>query len=134
KRAFSASRSPAGRSSTSAAPSAARPSAAPSPTWPRSRSAPSRSSTLTRRARGKPPVRSGLAEMLSRSARWRGLRLGLIANPTAVTASLDHAAVLMNEAKNLRLVALFGPEHGVWADAQDLVEVGETRDPRTGLR
>src|SRR5262245_43013046 len=71
--------------------------------------------------------------MLGRSARWRGLRLGLIANPTAVTASLDHAAVLMSESKDLRLVALFGPEHGVWADAQDLVEVGDSRDPRTGL-
>jgi uncharacterized protein YbbC (DUF1343 family) len=78
-------------------------------------------------------VRSGLAEMLGRRSRWRGLRLGLIANPTAVTASLEHAAVLMREAKDLRLVSLFGPEHGVWADAQDLVEVGDTRDPRTGL-
>jgi uncharacterized protein YbbC (DUF1343 family) len=71
--------------------------------------------------------------MLARGKRWRGLRLGLIANPTAVTPSLEHAAVLMNGSKDLRLVALFGPEHGVWADAQDLVEVGDTRDPRTGL-
>jgi uncharacterized protein YbbC (DUF1343 family) len=39
----------------------------------------------------------------------------------------------MAAAKDLRLVALFGPEHGVWADAQDLVEVADTRDPRTGL-
>ncbi len=71
--------------------------------------------------------------MLARSARWRGLRLGLIANPTAVTAALDHAASLMSASKTLRLVALYGPEHGLWADAQDLVEVGDTRDPRTGL-
>jgi uncharacterized protein YbbC (DUF1343 family) len=78
-------------------------------------------------------VRSGLEEMLARSTRWRGLRLGLIANPTAVTASLDHAATLMSAAKSLRLVALYGPEHGVWADAQDLVEMGDTRDPLTGL-
>ena len=78
-------------------------------------------------------MRSGLEEMLARSTHWRGLRLGLIANPTAVTASLDHAAVLMSTSTALRLVALYGPEHGVWADAQDLVEVGDTRDPRTGL-
>jgi uncharacterized protein YbbC (DUF1343 family) len=72
--------------------------------------------------------------MLARSARWRGLRLGLIANPTAVTPSLEHAAVLMRESEDLDLVALFGPEHGVWADAQDLVEVGDTCDPRTHLK
>ena len=54
-------------------------------------------------------MRSGLAGMLRRSTRWRGLRLGLVANPTAVTASLEHAAVLMAESKDLRLVALFGP-------------------------
>ena len=41
-------------------------------------------------------MRSGLAEMLGRRSRWRGLRLGLIANPTAVTASLEHAAVLQD--------------------------------------
>lgn len=28
---------------------------------------------------------------------------------------------------------LFGPEHGIWADAQDLEEVGDSRDPATGL-
>ena len=28
--------------------------------------------------------------------------------------------------------ALFGPEHGIWADAQDLVEVEDSRDPRDG--
>jgi uncharacterized protein YbbC (DUF1343 family) len=71
--------------------------------------------------------------MLSRSSRWRGLRLGLIANPTTVTARLEHAAPLMAGSRTLRLTALYGPEHGIWADAQDLVEVEDSRDPRTGL-
>ena len=30
-------------------------------------------------------------------------------------------------------MALFGPEHGVWANAQDLVEVEDGRDPVSGL-
>jgi uncharacterized protein YbbC (DUF1343 family) len=30
-------------------------------------------------------------------------------------------------------VALYGPEHGIWANAQDLVEVADSRDPATGL-
>jgi uncharacterized protein YbbC (DUF1343 family) len=37
-------------------------------------------------------VRSGLDQLLARPRLVRGLRLGLIANPTAVTADLVHAA------------------------------------------
>jgi uncharacterized protein YbbC (DUF1343 family) len=77
-------------------------------------------------------VRSGLDQLLARPKLVRGLRLGLIANPTAVTAELLHAAPALHRARGVRLAALFGPEHGVWADAQDLVEVEDTRDPVTG--
>jgi uncharacterized protein YbbC (DUF1343 family) len=59
--------------------------------------------------------------------------VGLIANPTAVTRDLLHASLALKASRALRLVALFGPEHGVWADAQDLVEVDDARDPATGL-
>ncbi|MCU0241751.1 MAG: DUF1343 domain-containing protein [Vicinamibacteria bacterium] len=62
-----------------------------------------------------------------------GRRLGLIANPTAVTRDLVPAALLLKRTRGLRLVALFGPEHGLWADAQDLVEVADARDTATGL-
>jgi len=78
-------------------------------------------------------VRSGLEELLARPTIARGLRLGLIANPTAVTHDLVHAASALHRARGVRLQALFGPEHGVWADAQDLVEVEDSRDPHTGL-
>lgn len=82
--------------------------------------------------RTRPAVRSGLDHLLARTSLVRGLRLGLIANPTAVTADLVHAAAALHRARGVRLTALFGPEHGVWADAQDLVEVEDTRDPVTG--
>jgi len=78
-------------------------------------------------------VRSGLERLLGRPGGLRGRRLGLVANPTSVTADLVHAAQALHEARAFRLEALFGPEHGIWADAQDLVEVGDSRDPRTGL-
>lgn len=78
-------------------------------------------------------VRSGLEEMLARPGRLRGLRLGLIANPTTVTPDLVHASLVLKQSRAFRLVALFGPEHGIWADAQDLVEVEDSRDPATGL-
>lgn len=78
-------------------------------------------------------VRSGLEQLLARPGGLRGLRLGLIANPTAVTVDLVHAALALRASKTLRLKALFGPEHGIWADAQDLEEVEDGRDPHTGL-
>jgi uncharacterized protein YbbC (DUF1343 family) len=56
-----------------------------------------------------------------------------VANPTSVTSDLVHASLALRSSRAFRLVALFGPEHGIWADAQDLVEVADGRDPQTGL-
>ena len=78
-------------------------------------------------------VETGLERLIRGPRRVRGLRLGLVANPTAVTARLEHAALLLAASRSFRLVRLFGPEHGVWANAQDLVEVEDSRDPATGL-
>ena len=78
-------------------------------------------------------VRSGLEELLARPGRLRGVRVGLIANPTTVTPDLVHASLALKQSRAFRLTALFGPEHGIWADAQDLVEVEDSRDPTTGL-
>ncbi len=79
-------------------------------------------------------VRTGLEEILAKPARLRGSRVGLIANPTAVTPDFTHAALHLHALKGVNLVALFGPEHGVFANAQDLEEVGDLKDPKTGLR
>jgi len=79
-------------------------------------------------------VRTGLEELLSRPSRIRGARVGLIANPTAVTPDFTHAALHLHDLRSARLVALFGPEHGVFANAQDLEEVGDQKDPKTGLK
>ncbi len=78
-------------------------------------------------------VTTGLESLLARPAAVRGQRLGLVANPTSVTRDLTHASLAMHGTRGFKLVALFGPEHGIWADAQDLVEVEDSRDPRTGL-
>ncbi len=78
-------------------------------------------------------TRSGLEQLLARPRILAGKRLGLIANPSAVTPELTHAALALLGARAVRLRALFGPEHGIWADAQDLIEVEDSRDPKTGL-
>lgn len=79
-------------------------------------------------------VRTGLEELLAHPSRIRGARVGLIANPTAVTPDLTHGALHLKNLQGAKLVALFGPEHGVFANAQDLEEVGDLKDPKTGLR
>ena len=63
----------------------------------------------------------------------RGLRVGLVCNPTAVDRSLRHAADLLAAAPGVKLAALFGPEHGVRGDVQYMAAVGDERDRRTGL-
>jgi len=78
-------------------------------------------------------VRSGLEVLLARPGALRGARLGLIANPASVTSRLLHASQALQAARAFRLQALLGPEHGLWANAQDLIELGDGRDPATGL-
>jgi len=80
-----------------------------------------------------PRVVSGLDRLLERPEPLRGLRVGLVANPSSITSGLAHASLALRERRGVRLVALFGPEHGISADSQDLVEVGHSRDRETGL-
>ena len=56
-----------------------------------------------------------------------------MANPASVRSDLVHASLALKATRGLKLATLFGPEHGIWANAQDLVEVSDSRDPRTGL-
>ncbi|MCB9689227.1 MAG: DUF1343 domain-containing protein [Alphaproteobacteria bacterium] len=78
-------------------------------------------------------VRSGLEVLLDDPAAVLGDgRVALVCNHTAVDRRLQHAIDLLL-AKGVRLVRLFGPEHGVRATAQDMETVGEQVDPVTGL-
>ena len=43
-----------------------------------------------------------------------GKRVGLITNPTGVDNNLKSTVDILHEAGNVELVALFGPEHGVF--------------------
>ena len=78
-------------------------------------------------------VVSGLERLLDRPEPVRGLRVGLVCNPTSITRDLVHAKLALAELLGGKLKALFGPEHGIAADAQDLVEVGHSRDCASGL-
>lgn len=62
-----------------------------------------------------------------------GKRVGLITNPTGVDWNLKSTIDLLHEAKNLNLVALFGPEHGVRGDFAGGDKIDTYIDPTTHL-
>jgi uncharacterized protein YbbC (DUF1343 family) len=81
------------------------------------------------------PVRPGLEVLAHRLPRLlRGRTVGLLCHPASVTSRLGHAIDVVRSLPGVRLGALFGPEHGIAAAVQDHARLGETRDPRSGVR
>ncbi len=82
-----------------------------------------------------PRVRTGLDRLAAeRFARFRGDRVGLVVHPASVDGRLRHAVELFAAAEGVRLEAVFGPEHGLLGEAQDMAGVRDDRDPLSGLR
>lgn len=63
----------------------------------------------------------------------RGKRVGLITNPTGVDRNLQSTVDLFFHSKEIKLVALYGPEHGVRGDYGAGASVSNFKDPETGL-
>lgn len=63
----------------------------------------------------------------------QGKRVGLITNPTGVNRDLKSTVDVLNDAKNVKFVALFGPEHGVRGDIHAGDKVDNMKDEKTGL-
>ena len=61
----------------------------------------------------------------------KGLRVGLITNPTGLSRDRKTTIDLLHTAREVELVALFGPEHGIRGSLDGNVEDG--RDEKTGL-
>ena len=69
-------------------------------------------------------VRTGLDVLAAQDfAPLDGLRVGLVTHPAAMDSELRHAIELFSAAPRLKLVAIFGPEHGLLGQAQDLIAV-----------
>ncbi len=62
----------------------------------------------------------------------RGRRVGLLCHPASVAADLTHVVDRLIEV-GVRPVRLFGPEHGVRGEAQDMIGVDDDHDRRTGI-
>ena len=78
----------------------------------------------------KPGVEVLLEEQL---ALIKGKHIGLITNPTGVTSDLKSTIDVLFESKDIHLVALFGPEHGVRGDVTAGGHVENYVDERTKL-
>jgi uncharacterized protein YbbC (DUF1343 family) len=80
-------------------------------------------------------VKVGLERLLT-EAPWRklveGRRVAILANPISVDHRFKHVVDLATDA-GWDLVRLFGPEHGIRGEAQDMESVEQTLDPITGL-
>src|SRR2546427_4554190 len=46
----------------------------------------------------------------------QGKRVGLITNPSGVNRNLESTISVLRAAPDVKLVALFGPEHGIYGD------------------
>lgn len=83
---------------------------------------------------GKQRVYTGI-EVLRRDgfAALRGKRVGLLTNPSAVDGALVSTYDILRQAREVQLIALFSPEHGLVAALGDGEAVGSSLDPHTGL-
>jgi uncharacterized protein YbbC (DUF1343 family)/CubicO group peptidase (beta-lactamase class C family) len=79
------------------------------------------------------PVLNGI-DVLARDhfRQLNGLRIGLITNASGHDRHRRPTIDLLHEAKNLTLVSLFSPEHGIRGDL-DQSKIPDATDPSTGL-
>jgi uncharacterized protein YbbC (DUF1343 family) len=63
----------------------------------------------------------------------QGKRVGLITNPSGVNRNLESTVDVLRAAPGVKLVALFGPEHGIYGDIGAGDKIGNRTDARTGL-
>ena len=64
----------------------------------------------------------------------QGKRVGLVTNPSGVDRNLKSTVDILNEAPGVKLVALYGPEHGVRGNAHAGDAVGDAVDAKTGVK
>lgn len=80
-------------------------------------------------------VRPGIEVLESRGFEGlKGKRVGLVTNPSGVDSNLRSTIDILHDAKDVELVALFGPEHGVRGDAYAGDKVSDEVDPATGVK
>jgi uncharacterized protein YbbC (DUF1343 family) len=80
-------------------------------------------------------IRLGVEKLLGEQIDLlRGARVGLVCNQASVDHGFNHVADLFHDHPDIKLTALFGPQHGIRGDVQDnMIETGHAIDKKTGL-
>ncbi len=63
-----------------------------------------------------------------------GKNIAIVTNHTAVLKNGVHLVDTLAKNKNFKIVALFGPEHGIRGDAPDGHSITDGKDPKTGIQ
>ena len=83
---------------------------------------------------GEPVVKTGIEVLRDRGFEGlKGKRVGLVTNPSGVDRFMNSTVDILFNAPDVKLVALYGPEHGVRGDVYAGGHVTDTRDEATGL-
>ncbi|MBD0712181.1 MULTISPECIES: exo-beta-N-acetylmuramidase NamZ domain-containing protein [unclassified Streptomyces] len=86
------------------------------------------------RGPGRGRVRTGFERLAADGyASLAGERVGVVTNPTGITADARHLVDVMHADRRVELTAVFGPEHGFRGTAQAGGSEGRYDDPATGL-
>ena len=74
------------------------------------------------------------SDLLLKTDRITGKRVGIVANPASLNASFHHIADRIHNQHGTTLVALFGPQHGFNSDVQDnMIETDHDVDQARGV-
>jgi uncharacterized protein YbbC (DUF1343 family) len=72
------------------------------------------------------------SERLIASQRLKGLRVGVVANPASIDRGFGHVVDRLATARDCKLTAIFGPQHGFRSDLQDnMIETPHAEDARS---
>ena len=63
----------------------------------------------------------------------KGKKIGLLTNPTGVDSELNSTIDILHNAPDVKLVALYAPEHGVRGDIYAGATVKDAKDSATGI-
>src|SRR5690606_31598738 len=63
----------------------------------------------------------------------RGKRVGLLTHPAGVNRNGVSTIDTLRGAQGVNLVALFGPEHGIYGNVKAAIDIDDSIDERTGL-
>lgn len=81
-----------------------------------------------------PPVKPGIDVLIDKQfSLIKGKNLGLITNPTGITRQFKSTIDALNDIPGVKLVALFGPEHGVRGDIPGGERIATYKDKKTGI-